>query len=526
MPTSWSAVFQAVQSQGKSPSPDKPQSPSAVYLAYLDKADWDASESSWYLMFDMIPAEAALLGLAGNTGDDMPPPPLPTIIFHATGSTQDAVSTAFQLSEGEEPAEGSWYALYLEPDGDPKTLVVGDLYHPNTDFAPNSPSYGQWHIAAATLIVLPGPPKSKTLFSRPRGPRRFTLAAKTLPRTYPAVTKLFGVRKAHRYKPRRKYLRLRLRVVVVPPLPPPPPPGYGALGVMAIGQGGFNLVFDRGTLEPAFYFDTGYPLGFFHGSLPATMNVNNVAFQGPIFQNAAANLSVILSHWDWDHWRFGAYVHPGNGNTLGARPWVVPVQPMSPTAAIFLATVANVQNVPIGAAPQALGANGLTLYKLQPPLPAPAAFIVNNSGLAVGFPVDLAAMQSAPVMLTGDGNFNLLPGAALGALQVIGAVHHGSNNHGAAANLPVPPGAIVGRIAYSYGVNPATGNHAYGFPNVNAVNAYHASNWNAPNQEGTAEGANINAGPAVAGNIRVGDQNALPGAYAGTAFAANPYQIL
>jgi hypothetical protein len=41
-----------------------------------------------------------------------------------------------------------------------------------------------------------------------------------------------------------------------------------------------------------------------------------------------------------------------------------------------------------------------------------------------------------------------------------------------------------------------------------------------PTQESTAEGANLNVGPVAAGNIRVGDQGALPAAYAATAFAA------
>jgi hypothetical protein len=524
VPVDWNPVFRAVQSQGKSPSPDNPKSPTDTYLAYLDKADWDVGESLWYLMFDMIPAEAALLALLSNTGDDTPPPVLPTIIFHAHGVTQKAVSDALQLSQGVEPAEGSWYALYLEKDGDTQTMVVGDLYHPNIDFIPNSVSYGLWHISMADLLALPGPPKPKTLFVRPRAPRSFSVGGKSKTRTYQNLSKV-PIAKLNRFKPWRKNKRLNIRVIPPPPLPPPPPPppppGYGALGVMAIGQGGFNLFFDRGTREPAFYYDCGYPLPFFFGSLPPTMHVNNVAFQGPIYQNANANLSVILSHWDWDHWRFGAFVDPNNGNTLANLAWVVPIAPMSPTAANFLANLANVVNVAAGTPPQAFG-QGATMFKLTPPPFAPHPFVVNNSGLAVQVPVDLAAMVAAPVMLTGDGNFNLVP-APGATLRVIGAVHHGSNNHGAAANLPAPPGGVVGEIAYSYGANPVNGNHAYGFPDANAVLAYQGAGWTI--EQSTAEGPNINAGPIVAGNVRVGDQNPLPGAYLATAFAANPYQL-
>src|SRR6187399_1865183 len=124
VPDNWNSVFQSVQSQGKSPTPADPKSPTDVYFAYLDKADLDRSDGSWYLMFDMVPAEAALLGLAGSTGDGMAPPALPTIIFHAHGVTQAAVWEALQLSGSDEPAEGSWYAIYLQQGGDPQTQVV------------------------------------------------------------------------------------------------------------------------------------------------------------------------------------------------------------------------------------------------------------------------------------------------------------------------------------------------------------------------------------------------------------------
>lgn len=520
MPNNLDDVFKAVQSQGKSPSRDNPKSPTDAYFAYLDKADWDPSDSVWYLMFDMIPAEAALLGLAGDTGDTMPPPILPTIIFHATQVSKAAVYEALQLGSDDEPAEGSWYAVWLQEGGDPKTQVVGDLYHPDTDFVPNSPTYGQWYIGAADLIALPIPPKRDALLGPPGTPRGPRATPKAVPRTYGPIRK-FGITKPRRYRPHKKLITLVLRNI--PPPPPPPPPGHGALGVMAIGQGGFNLVFARGTLEPVFYYDAGYPLGFFHATVPPPMDVNLVGagYAGPIMQNAAINLYVILSHFDWDHWRFGAYVD-ANGASLGQLNWTVPVAPMGGTAAAWLANV-NAAGIPAFAPPQA-GANGLVIYKLQPG-GGPPAFIINNSGLAVRVPVDIAGVPAAGVLLTGDGNFNLLPGPALAGLHVIGAVHHGSNNHGAAANQPAAPGGTTGRIAYSYGINPANGNHAYHFPDPNAVAAYQGANWGPPTEQATAEGANINVGPSAPGNIRIGDQNNLPAGYNATAFFAIGYAL-
>lgn len=521
MPQDLKSVSQAVQSQIQRPSAADPKSPSDVYLAYLDKADWDLRTQRWSLMFDMIPAETALPGLAGAAGDGLPPPRLPTIIFQPVEATAKAVFDGLPLDPEGEPAEGSWYSLYLKEGGDPKTQVVGDLFHPDTDSAPTAPAYGRWHIAAADLLALPGPSEAGKFLGATAVASPSARASRRTPRPY-GTTRLIGIRKLRRYRPHNRLVRLVLRPPrrPLPPAPAPPPPGYGALGVMAIGQGGFNLFFDRGTLEPAFYYDAGYPLGFFMSSTPPSMRVavGNAAFQGPIFQNAAGNLSVILSHWDWDHWRFGNFVI--GGLSLGNLNWIVPTQAMSPTAANFLAAGVPAVAVPVGAPPMP-GPNGSTIYKLQP-IGAGHAFIVNNSGLAIRVPVDMAVGPSQAVLLTGDANFNFVPGPAQAGLFVIGAVHHGSNNHGAAANLPVAPGGTTGRIAYSYGVNPLTGAHPYGFPNGPAVAAYNFANWGVPTQTSTAEGPAINAAalPPPTGNVRIGSQAALPPAYAGTAFAA------
>lgn len=524
MPGNWDDVFQTVQGQGKSPSSNDPKSPSDAYFAYLDKADWDATSNNWFLMFDMVPAEAALLGLKGDDNGDMAPPPLPTILFHAHGVTKDAVYAALQLSGSDEPAEGSWYALYLQQGGDPQTDLVGDLYHPDLDFTPTRPDYKQWSVAAALLIALPSADKSGPLLVPPPSEHRRrqteAVGAKATPRTFKGVAGL-RVQKANRFKPWRKQRPIRYRRIVVIQPPPPPPPGLGALGVMSIGQGGFNLFLDRGTREPLFYYDAGYPLFFFLSSVPAQMRTTDPGYLGPIMQNTAGSLDVILSHWDWDHWRFGAFTN-GAGQSLGQLQWTVPFQAMGPSAVNFLAGI-NAVVIPAGTPPQAL-ANGVLLFKMQAPPGALPAFVINNSGLALRAPVDIAGTQSAGTLLTGDGNFNLLPMIATAGLHVIGAVHHGSNNHGAAAAIPAAPGGTTGRIAYSYGIT-AGGAHAYGFPNAFAVAAYRLANWNAPTEEATAEGPNINVGPTARGNIRVGDQGALPVAYAGTAFAAIGYAL-
>ena len=284
---------------------------------------------------------------------------------------------------------------------------------------------------------------------------------------------------------------------------------------MDVGQGGCNLIFDR-NLEPVLYYDCGYPLGFFRASLPLTMRADLPGYLGPIWQNSTNTLRVVLSHWDWDHWRLGP-IPNGGGHSLGQRPWMVPVQPMGPTATNFANAHPNMIRVPAGAPAQALD-EGIVRYSNVPPLFAPAAMLINNSGLSLRIPVDLAGQPAAPVLLTGDGNFSGLAPPARASLVGIGAVHHGSGNHGADQNLPAAPFFGPGYIAYSYGISAVTGNHAYGFPAPAAVANYNIAQWTAPNAQTTAEGANINVGPAAHGNIRMGNQGALGVNYQYSAF--------
>jgi hypothetical protein len=523
-------VASNVQRQLTQPSFDDPKSPQDVYLACLTKVDQNPVDNSWYLLFDMIPVEYALLALK------KPPrrwPLLPTILLHVTGSADSVVRATLKVG-ADGPIEGSWYSLFLVEGGDPRQVLVGELYPPADEFAAGkvdawTPRYGYWQIADWNLLWIPAMQGPDVVLVRPAAQKApGTLKANgggagVKTRSFTAMNGLPLGGKAT--WPPTKRLKLAPAVTVPPPVLPPP--SSGALGVMNVGQGGCNLVFNR-AMEPTLYYDTGYPLGFFRKTLPANMRADLATFTGPIYNNAAGNLLIILSHWDWDHWRLGA-VPAFGGNTLAARDWLYPTQPMSPTAQNFINyQIAGAKaQVPAGTPPQVLNygagtpnAFSCTLYKYVPPGGAFGGILINNSGLALRVPVDVAVGAASQFLLTGDGNFGYLPLIARAGLTGIGAVHHGSIAHGASANLPAIPGGLAsGYIAYSYGINPTTGNHAYGFPVAGAVANYQGAAWTAPTETGTAEGAAFNAG-ANPGNVRLGNQAALGGAYAATAFAA------
>lgn len=322
------------------------------------------------------------------------------------------------------------------------------------------------------------------------------------------------------------------RKTLGPPPPRPVDPNITSVAVMDVGQGNCNVLIEDDD-TPVTYYDVGYPLPFFVSSLPLNMRRNDPAYLGPYQPTSLNNMNVVLSHWDWDHWRLG---HVANLQNLD---WTYPNQAMGPATANFVNGLAN-GNVYPAAAPPGAGVN----YVILPctPLPGmPPAALMNNSGLALATftripSVVLPHPNLHLVVLTADANFNTLAGVvnpaapAFPFLVAATAVHHGSNNYGAPNNLPAP---VIpdGRIVYSYGVSGNTGNHPYGFPGNVAVGNYQAAAWgaNPANARSTAEGPNIHpvgAGPlpppppVVRGNVRIGDQTPLP--YANTAFTTFP----
>ncbi|MCO4090638.1 MAG: hypothetical protein HEQ34_01620 [Sphingorhabdus sp.] len=294
-----------------------------------------------------------------------------------------------------------------------------------------------------------------------------------------------------------------------PPPPPPPPPIIAAIAVNDIGIGNCNMLIDT-VGEPVVYYDCGYPLWFFVSSAPANIRVGTPAYQGPILQNANNNLRIILSHWDWDHYRYAAITG------LIHLPIYAPTQPMGPATTNFAKALRNLvlhqPNISM------VSGAAYDIYLCMPPAGMPPAALLNNSGLALRVPSLLPIADANPhdVILTGDANYATMPVAAFNNVNGVVAVHHGSNAHGAGTPPPRPAATPPGANVYSYGITAAM-NRPYNFPVQAAVNAYGNAGW--ARMAATPE-APILGAPTVIhrGNIRIGNHIALPAAYRNTAF--------
>lgn len=270
---------------------------------------------------------------------------------------------------------------------------------------------------------------------------------------------------------------------------------------MDVGQGNCLLAYKQNG-DPFFYFDIGYPLWFYTRSAPAALNPNVGPYRGPCLYNFPL---IILSHWDWDHWRLAKIAHSQavyHGTDIVNFIWLFPDQPIGPATANFRNLLTQAIVWPPGLPSFNFPNEALIVRCTGAPTD------INNSGLAIVIPIQLPSNDPNHhiVVYTGDasfGNVPLLP-ALLAFTTGISAVHHGADSHGAALNLPNPPVPynITGRIAYSYGIYQRHGAsvHPYGHPRPAACNAYRAAGWR--NEACTAEAGFYTNG--LRGNIRMG----------------------
>lgn len=507
----WNPLFNNINKQGRKFS--SPISSNGLYYAFLSKADYDESIDSWSVMFEVLPAKWAINVFTNGSRRVKYKAPLgPDSMYHIPYVKTEPLLNVLGLIDPDDIAEGTWYLILIRPQDMGK--IQGILYNPDIDVNPDNPNmfYGNYQLDSATLSVelirdvyLPDNPM-------PRQP------TKKRPRDWELEEDL-----AIRYAPygrkqsfRRIAVHPNARMAVAPPIT--------SIGAMDVGQGNCNLLIDSNN-EPFTYFDLGYPLWFYVGSLPANLNYANLgaAYRGPITQNAGNDLEVVLSHWDWDHWRLGKVA---NMNTLR---WIVPNQTIGASALKFFNTLTNCYIYNGG---PFNGAGGTyTLHRCNA-AGLPAAAILNNSGLAMNVNMQLPTTSAVAttVLMTGDANFPSIQGGPFLQLSGIEAVHHGSNAHGASNNLPnqIANYNGNGRIFYSYGLRISGGAlvYVYGFPVPAAITNYHNAGWTV--ESGTAEGDQIRALPttqANRGNVRVGNPALLPVAYNNTAFYNFPNTV-
>lgn len=232
----------------------------------------------------------------------------------------------------------------------------------------------------------------------------------------------------------------------------------GALVCFDIGQGSASALICR-CGKPIYYFDTGRGSGRNAPTAPATIDFCT-----------CSSPTVILSHWDTDHWA-GASGHAG----LQKCNWVVPRQTISTTHIAFandiLKAGGNIHVVGNGASPLTWS-SGRQDYDLQ----RATGTGRNGSGLVL-IVTDRICARSW--VLTGDAGYDLIAQSAPVDIAAMVVPHHGANM--GANSYPFRRSSNdYARLFYSFG--PGNG-HGPKTPPVRhpvavTVTAHQNRNWN------------------------------------------------
>lgn len=495
------------------------------YVAFLTKIDLVAKKDSavstnggsYDILFELLSAERSLLLFDSWLPSGYCPNFEKALLFHLQTCDPDIIKKIFANIDAADLAEGSWWALKLDKQLGAESLS-GDLYKPERGLIPGAgkdePDFGLHGIKEAVCLALP---KAETYSIGLKPPEKGPDPEDdTLKRVVDAFKYAGG-----------KNEKLDVLKDAAPAFSPSDETddtvaaAVSAVGIMDVGHGSCNLILDDG-MEPLIYFDLGYPQFAYDDTAPRGLVPASEGKKPILERSGATELAVVLSHLDPDHWRLGAA-----WKELRALTWIIPNQPRGWVTQNFLNMIPNLRLFPDGVSHAVF--RGVTLHRCSAEN-LPDAALLDSSGLAMRVGLTNTRFDEEPVffLMTGDAAFTALKDQddATERLVGINAVHHGSHNRGAAADLPKPyfaegTEALTANLVFSYGVNGSDA-HAYGLPSDDVLSLYQDGWWGPQGRvQSTAEGDQIGKGGAThRGNIRFGAEKEMPDTYKDTAFYA------
>ena len=228
---------------------------------------------------------------------------------------------------------------------------------------------------------------------------------------------------------------------------------HAKLIVYNVGQGSCAALC-RIDGRPVLFFDFGGGCLQHSGSYPSH---KNFSFDG--------NTSIVLSHWDMDHWS-GAMRHVAAKHLQWIAPPLVNVGPTLHKFTSELLANGRLKTWPQHIA--SINSSSATYLRCT-------GKNRNNSGIAVIAKVNLGycgepCRSPLRVLLPGDANYSSIPGITEYSLDALVATHHGGNFFG---KPPIPSGsADKKQVIFSYG----QGNY-FKHPTMYALKSYRKAGW-------------------------------------------------
>ena len=230
--------------------------------------------------------------------------------------------------------------------------------------------------------------------------------------------------------------------------------GIEQLVAFDVGQGSANALVDSNGY-PQFYFDAG--CGVYHNAKTSPAHIGFCTCQQP---------SVILSHWDSDHWAGATKAR----NLLSAT-WIAPRQSIGPRHAAFAASILAAGTLLI-LPPHMLPIGWGTTPACE--LRQCRGALSNRNETGVVLIVD-DPNTTRSWLLTGDAAYHLIPGLMPPDFAAVVVPHHGADM--GPKSTPPAPSTPYSRLIYSFGPGNRHGRTKVQHPTVAAVTAHVTAGW-------------------------------------------------
>jgi beta-lactamase superfamily II metal-dependent hydrolase len=224
----------------------------------------------------------------------------------------------------------------------------------------------------------------------------------------------------------------------------------GGVAVYDVGQGAFQAALSS-KKRPSLYVDMGGGVHYNQRSFPKD-------FAGVCTSDKP---TVVLSHWDWDHWSSGARFT--NAQSLV---WLAPPVPETPIQASFAANLRRNGTLHIwhAALPQSVRAGSVRIEKCS-------GKTSNDSGLAVTIRERAGSRRKA--LLPGDAAYRYIRSVVRKErFSALSLTHHGGKLH---SSRHYPLGAVRAIC-----VNSAGPRNTYGHPLFSTLEAHLVKGWTPP----------------------------------------------
>ena len=278
--------------------------------------------------------------------------------------------------------------------------------------------------------------------------------------------------------------------------------GGGAIkGVQVLdyGQGDCSAIVDNDG-APIVFFDMGGGKGTgsqthpWHNEWKSDARFVNAPWRHKV-PELKHKPTVILSHWDGDHYSTGFYLTdrrsasktvPSGAPGVTDLKWLVPRQCRHPSKLAFVAELDDVSCWPATVAQHRFQLTERTYLQVEQCTgKSGQTYDPNIDGLALLIErVDENNQVMERMLLPGDAPYSYIPSCSqqqqLDKVVALLAFHHGSKTHLRQASPAIPVAGPSGKkIVYTCGLKP-NGERCFGHPAANAVKAYAKCGWDDP----------------------------------------------